>query len=54
MATEGATFRYFVLGLVLPWAIILSVASWRQKRKARTGRSQAWQEVAAETEEVVG
>jgi membrane-bound metal-dependent hydrolase YbcI (DUF457 family) len=47
--------RYWILGLVLPWAIILSVAGWRrQRRKARTGRSQAWQEVAAETEEVVG
>jgi len=48
-------WRYFALGLVLPWAIILSVAGWqRRKGRDRAGRAQAWQEVAAETEEVVG
>lgn len=47
--------RYFALGLVLPWAIILLIARWqRQKGQARERRSQAGQEVAAETEEIVG
>ena len=48
-------WRYFALGLVLPWALILSVAGWRRREaKTQVGRSQAWEEVIAETEEIVG